>query len=133
MRQPSLALSCFLSRFRVEIARKDKAEKVAKKVKESSELLNKGTTALQKLKLWGNDVSKLTKAEIAAVALKYFGEQLSQQPAKAQLVTSLQHLIESRPGALECGSAADEQTHTATNPQVESDDESDDEEEEEMT
>ena len=85
------------------------------------------------LKLWGNDVSKLTKAEIAAVALKYFGEQLSQQPAKAQLVTSLQHLIESRPGALECGSAADEQTHTATNPQVESDDESDDEEEEEMT
>ena len=107
-----------------EIARVAKAEKAAKKVKLSSDLLNSGPAALAKLKSKSNDPGKLTKSEIASVALKYFGTELSQNPAKRDLVASLTALMSQNPGALECGSAAD--AHAANAPVVQSDESDDD-------
>lgn len=109
-----------------EIVRLDKAEKVAKKVKMSSDLLGKGPAALAKLKSKGGDVDGLTKGEIASVALKYYGQELSLNPKKPELVASLSRLITANPGALECGSATDGQADAVTNaPDDESDQDND--------
>lgn len=84
-----------------EVARIAKDDKAAKKVEATNELHDAAPAALMKLRTKLNDVKKLTKKEICAIGLRYFGSTLNESNPKPQLISSLEALIAARPLALE--------------------------------
>ena len=79
-----------------EIARADKAAATAKKIKAPSSLLDDAPAAVAKFNAKGKNAEKLTKKEIAAIALKFFGIELVLSKPKHELVTALQKEIDAK-------------------------------------
>ena len=79
------------------------AEVEAKRVKKDAaeaELFDSAPGAVAKLRSKGGDVSKLFKAEICAIALRYFATALNATLKAADLASALQALITAKPAVL---------------------------------
>jgi hypothetical protein len=84
-----------------EISRVSKDSKAAKKTQATNALHDAAPEALMKLQAKGNDIGKITKKDIVAIALRYFGSALNETPAKSLLIVSLKALIAARPQVLD--------------------------------
>lgn len=79
------------------------AEVEAKRVKKDAaeaELFDSAPGAVAKLRSKGGDVSKLFKAEMCAIALRYFATALNATLKAADLASALQALITAKPAVL---------------------------------
>ena len=79
------------------------AEVEAKRVKKDTaeaELFNSAPGAVAKLRSKGGDVSKLFKAEMCAISLRYFATALNATLKAADLASALQALITAKPAVL---------------------------------
>lgn len=74
--------------------------KRAKKDAAEAELFNSAPGAVAKLRSKGGDVSKLFKAEMCAIALRYFATALNATLKAADLESALQALITAKPAVL---------------------------------